>query len=56
MTMTIEEIIKKYSNKLDRLDLELILAHSLGKTREFVLVHQDYEIQTVKIENLKFEG
>ncbi len=53
--MTIEEIIKKYSNKLDRLDLELILAHSLGKTREFVLVHQDYEIQTVKIENLKFK-
>ncbi len=39
--MTIKEIIKKYSNKLDRLDLELILAHSLGKTREFVLTYPE---------------
>ncbi|MEI8344209.1 MAG: peptide chain release factor N(5)-glutamine methyltransferase [Candidatus Moraniibacteriota bacterium] len=42
--MTIKEIIKKYSNKLDLLDLDLILAHSLGKTREFILIHAENSI------------
>ncbi len=42
--MTIKEIIKKYSNKLDRLDIELILAHSLDKTREFVLIHDEKQV------------
>lgn len=53
--MTITEITKNYKGKIDQLDLEILMAHSLGKTREFVLIHNDYEIPTVKIENLKFK-
>ncbi len=52
---SIADIQKKYAGKLDRLDLELILAHSLSKTREFVLIHDDYEIPKFKIENLKLK-
>ena len=42
--MTIGEIIKSYSRKLDHLDIELILAHSLKKTREFILTHPEQTI------------
>lgn len=39
--MTIKEITRKYARKLDYVDLELLIAHSLGKTREFVLAHPE---------------
>jgi release factor glutamine methyltransferase len=55
--MTIKEIVKKYSNKLDRLDLDLILAHSLGKTREFILTYPEIAItknqETIINKNIK---
>jgi len=37
--MIITEIINKYRGKISHLDLELLIAHSLGKTREFVLTY-----------------
>lgn len=40
----IKDILIKYSSIIDRFDLELIIAHVLGKTREFVLVHPEYKI------------
>lgn len=42
--MTIREIRKKYRTKIDALDLELIIAHGIGKTREFVLAHPEFII------------
>ena len=44
--MQIQEIIKKYSAKIDYIDLELILAHSLNKTREFILTYPEYSINS----------
>lgn len=42
--MTIEETINKYKGKIDYLDMEILIAHSLGKTREFVLIHSNQTI------------
>jgi len=53
--MTIAEIRKKYYNKIDALDLELIIAHEIGKTREFVLAHPEHKLtnnQELKTKNL----
>ncbi len=53
--MTIREICKKYHNKIDALDLELIIAHEIGKTREFVLAHPEHNLtknQKLKTKNL----
>lgn len=41
---TISDIQKKYRGKIDYLDLELIIAHAIGKSREFVLSHPEYEL------------
>lgn len=41
---SIQTILNKYSSKLDSLDLELIIAHAINKSREFVLAHPDYGI------------
>lgn len=43
--MTIRSIIQEYRQKLDHLDLELLLGASIGKSREFVLAHPEYELQ-----------
>ena len=51
----IQDILEKYSSKIDFLDLELIIAHELKKPREFVLTHPEYTIPTLKIENLKLK-
>jgi release factor glutamine methyltransferase len=53
--MIIREIYKKYHNKIDSLDLELIIAHILGKNREFVLVRPEFKLaknQELKTKNL----
>jgi len=42
--MTIRTAIQKYQQKLDYLDLELLLAESTGKSREFVLAHPEYTL------------
>ncbi len=42
--VTIKDLLKKYQGEIDRLDLEVLLAHSLGKTREFVLIYPEKEL------------
>jgi release factor glutamine methyltransferase len=49
--VNIQEITNKYGGKIDYLDLEILIAHSLGKTREFVLIHPDHQI--TKAQNTK---
>jgi release factor glutamine methyltransferase len=38
---TIQTILDKYRKKIDSLDLELLVAHELKKSREFVLAHPE---------------
>jgi release factor glutamine methyltransferase len=42
--MKIAEIIEEYKSKFDYIDLEIIIAHSLKKTREFILTHPEQAI------------
>ena len=51
--MKIQDIFKKYHVKLDRLDLELLMAHGLKKSREFALTHSEYELSSSQLSNLK---
>lgn len=46
--ITIFEIFNKYRNKLDYLDLELIIAHAIQKPREFVLAHPEKTINNTQ--------
>ncbi|KKQ48081.1 MAG: Release factor glutamine methyltransferase [Candidatus Moranbacteria bacterium GW2011_GWD2_37_9] len=51
---TISDSQKKYFQKIDSLDLELLIAHTLEKPREFVLAHPKYALtrdQELRIEN-----
>lgn len=51
---TIRDIIKKYHNKIDSLDLELIIASAIKKPREFVLAYPEARIalnQELRIKN-----
>jgi release factor glutamine methyltransferase len=51
--MTIAEITNKYKGKLDYLDREILIAHSLGKTREFVLTYPDQAITKIQETKIK---
>lgn len=42
--LSISDFIKKYSSEINYIDLELIIAHSLGKTREFVLTYPELTV------------
>ncbi|MDZ4384789.1 MAG: HemK/PrmC family methyltransferase [Candidatus Moranbacteria bacterium] len=46
---TITDIRKEYFKKLDYLDLELIIAHALKKSREFVASHPEYELSGARL-------
>lgn len=46
--MLIKNLLKKYSDQIDNLDLELIIARVLKKTREFVIAHPEFEIRRLK--------
>lgn len=51
---TIRDIIKKYHNKIDSLDLELIIASAIKKPREFVLAYPEARValnQELRIRN-----
>ncbi len=50
---TISDIFKKYHHQLDYLDLELLVAHTLGKSREFVITHPEIKLSPSQISNLK---
>jgi len=42
--MHIQDVYKKYSAKIDRLDLELLIAAAIKKPREFVLTHPEHKL------------
>ena len=47
--MRIRDLFIKYSSKIDLLDFELIVAHTINKSREFVLAYPEYKISKFKI-------
>ncbi len=53
--MTLQDLQKKYFNRIDRLDLDLIIAHVLKKNREFILTNPKQHLgffQLIKIKSL----
>ncbi len=46
--LTIKKLTSQYSKKIDFLDIEIIIANSLAKTREFVLANPDYELSATQ--------
>jgi release factor glutamine methyltransferase len=49
---TIQTILTKYRPKIASLDLELLIAHELKKSREFVLIYPEYAISDNLIRQL----
>ena len=52
---TIETILSKYRSKIDNLSLELIIAHELKKSREFVFTYPEFQLtkkQEIKCKQL----
>ncbi len=47
--MTITDIKNKYFRKIDLPDLEIIIAHALGRPREFVLAHPEFSINSKRL-------
>lgn len=52
---TISDIQKAYFGKIDLTDIEILIVDSIGKSREFILAHPEYEIPSLKIEKLKLK-
>jgi release factor glutamine methyltransferase len=50
--ISILDIQKKYSRKIDSLDLELILSHAIQKPQEFVLAHPEKEINVTQVSKI----
>jgi len=53
---TISDIFTKYHNTLDRLDLELLIAHIIKKPREFVISHPEYKFTQYQVESIKYKA
>lgn len=51
--MTILEIQKKYHQKIDSLDLDLLIGHILKKERELILSHPEFKIPNNKLRQLE---
>ena len=49
---SVKEIIKKYFKRIDILDLELLIASTIKKPREFVLTHPEYKLSVAQIARL----
>jgi release factor glutamine methyltransferase len=52
---TIQTILSRYRPEIDDIDLELIIANELKKTREFVLAHPEFCISQLKIKDLELK-
>lgn len=48
MTRQISSLLKKATQKIDRFDAEILLAHVLQKPREFVIAHPEYCTTTIQ--------
>lgn len=51
--VTILEIQKKYHQKIDSLDLDLLIGHILKKERELILSHPEFKIPNNKLRQLE---
>jgi len=51
---TIIEIKNKYQGKIDLFDLELLIAHAIKKSREFVLAHPQYKLSSYQTLRSKY--
>ncbi len=52
---TIADLQKEYAGRIDHLDLELLIAHTIKKPREFVMAHPEYTLSPAKIETCKLK-
>jgi release factor glutamine methyltransferase len=52
MKTTIAELQKRYAGKIDRLDLDVLLAAEIKQSREFVLTYPEYALPPLKIKKL----
>jgi len=50
---TIQTISKQHKNDLDHLDLDLLIAHSIKKDREFVIAHPEYKLTFLEFLRIK---
>lgn len=50
---TLADIRKKYYQKINYLDLDLIIAHVIEKSREFILTHPEYEPTGAQIAKIR---
>lgn len=53
MRQTIKQLLYFASNKIDKLDAEILLSHTLGKPREYILAHPEKKINLFKKINFK---
>src|SRR4030042_3986448 len=51
---SIQYLLKKYAAEIDSLDIELIIARSLKKSREFVLAHPEYKLSEYQVSSIKY--
>jgi release factor glutamine methyltransferase len=52
MKTTIADLQKKYAGKIDRLDLDVLIAAEIKQSREFVLTYPEYALPPLKIKAL----
>ena len=50
---TIQTILVKHRKKIASLDLELLIAHEIKKTREFILAHPEFKLSKIQLAQLE---
>jgi len=50
---TIQTILIKHRKKIANLDLELLIAHEIKKTREFILAHPEFKLSKIQLAQLE---
>ena len=53
--VTIADLQNKYFGKIDHLDFDLLVAHVIKKSREFVMSHPEHKLSPLKIVNCKLK-
>ncbi len=55
MHTTIKDIFEKYKGRVNYLDLELLIANAIKKSREFVLTHPEYSLNNFQFSIFNFQ-
>ncbi len=50
----IKKLLQKYQNKIDLLDLEILISEAIGKSKEFILTHPEYTLTDKQL--LRFQN